>query len=189
MELGRLDGLSSTASSVPGQLPEPNQTMDQLRAVFKAHGLNMSDLVALSAAHSVGLAHCSKFSDRLYNHRPGQPTDPTLSPRYARFLEGRCPDGGPDNLVLLDQASPAELDNQYYRNLQDGGGLLGSDELLYTDNRTRPMVDAGQQHRRLLQGLRRRHRQARPRRGQVRQARQHPQAVRRVQLKEKTGVS
>ena len=142
MELGRLDGLSSTASSVPGQLPEPNQTMDQLRAVFKAHGLNMSDLVALSAAHSVGLAHCSKFSDRLYNHRPGQPTDPTLSPRYARFLEGRCPDGGPDNLVLMDQASPAELDNQYYRNLQDGGGLLGSDELLYTDNRTRPMVDA-----------------------------------------------
>jgi len=142
MELGRLDGLSSTASSVPGQLPEPNQTIDQLLAVFKAHGLNMSDLVALSAAHSVGLAHCSKFSDRLYNHRPGQPTDPTLNPRYARFLESRCPNGGPDNLVFMDQASPAELDNQYYRNLQDGGGLLGSDELLYTDNRTRPMVDA-----------------------------------------------
>ncbi|PUZ36910.1 hypothetical protein GQ55_9G074800 [Panicum hallii var. hallii] len=142
MELGRLDGLSSTASSVPGQLPEPNQTMDQLLAVFKAHGLNMSDLVALSAAHSVGLAHCSKFSDRLYKHRPGKPTDPTLNPKYARFLESKCPDGGPDNLVLMDQASPAELDNQYYRNLQDGGGLLGSDELLYTDNRTRPMVDA-----------------------------------------------
>jgi len=142
MELGRLDGLSSTASSVPGKLPEPNQTMDQLLAVFKAHGLNMSDLVALSAAHSVGLARCSKFSDRLYNHRPGQPTDPTLNPRYARFLESRCPNGGPDNLVFMDQASPAELDNQYYRNLQDGGGLLGSDELLYTDNRTRPMVDA-----------------------------------------------
>ena len=48
VELGRLDGLNSTASSVPGQLPEPNQTMDQLLAVFKAHGLNMSDLVALS---------------------------------------------------------------------------------------------------------------------------------------------
>ncbi|CAL4944534.1 unnamed protein product [Urochloa decumbens] len=142
IELGRLDGLNSTASSVPGQLPQPNQTMNQLLAVFKAHGLNMSDLVALSAAHSVGLAHCSKFSNRLYNYQPGQPTDPTLNPKYARFLESKCPDGGPDNLVLLDQASPAELDNQYYRNLQDGGGLLGSDEVLYTDNRTRPMVDA-----------------------------------------------
>lgn len=142
IELGRLDGLSSNASSVAGQLPEPNQTMDQLLAVFKAHGLNMSDLVALSAAHSVGLAHCSKFSNRLYRHQPGQATDPTLNPTYARFLESKCPDGGPDNLVLMDQASPAQLDNQYYRNLQDGGGLLGSDAVLYTDNRTRPMVDA-----------------------------------------------
>ncbi|PWZ20419.1 Peroxidase 51 [Zea mays] len=144
VELGRLDGLSSTASSVPGQLPEANQTMDQLLAVFKAHGLNMSDLVALSAAaHSVGLAHCSKFASRLYSYQlPGQPTDPTLNPKYARFLESRCPDGGPDNLVLMDQATPAQFDNQYYRNLQDGGGLLGSDQLLYTDNRTRPMVDS-----------------------------------------------
>ncbi|AQK62677.1 Peroxidase 73 precursor [Zea mays] len=143
VELGRLDGLISTASSVPGQLPEANQTMDQLLAVFKAHGLNMSDLVALSAAHSVGLAHCSKFASRLYSYQlPGQPTDPTLNPKYARFLESRCPDGGPDNLVLMDQATPAQFDNQYYRNLQDGGGLLGSDQLLYTDNRTRPMVDS-----------------------------------------------
>ncbi|KAF8709862.1 hypothetical protein HU200_029575 [Digitaria exilis] len=141
IELGRLDGLSSSASSVPGQLPEPNQTMDQLLAVFTAHGLNISDLVALSAAHSVGLAHCSKFSNRLYNYQPGQPTDPTLNPKYARFLETKCPNGGSDSLVLMDQATPAQLDNQYYRNLQDGGGLLGSDELLYTDNRTRPMVD------------------------------------------------
>ncbi|KAJ1293512.1 hypothetical protein BS78_01G073800 [Paspalum vaginatum] len=142
VELGRLDGLSSNASSVPGQLPEPNQTMNQLLAVFTAHGLNMSDLVALSAAHSVGLAHCNKFASRLYSYRPGQPTDPTLNPKYARFLESRCPRGGPDNLVFMDHASPAQFDNQYYRNLQDGGGLLGSDELLYTDNRTRPMVDA-----------------------------------------------
>jgi peroxidase len=142
VELGRLDGLSSRASSVPGQLPEPNQTMDQLLAVFKAHGLDMSDLVALSAAHSVGLAHCSKFANRLYSFQPGQPTDPTLNPKYAQFLQSKCPNGGADNLVLMDQASPAQFDNQYYRNLQDGGGLLGSDELLYTDNRTRPMVDS-----------------------------------------------
>ncbi|KAJ1293488.1 hypothetical protein BS78_01G071900 [Paspalum vaginatum] len=142
VELGRLDGLSSKASSVPGQLPDPNHNMNQLLAVFTAHGLDMSDLVALSAAHSVGQAHCNKFANRLYSYRPGQPTDPTLNPNYARFLESRCPRVGPDNLVFMDQASPAQFDNQYYRNLQDGGGLLGSDELLYTDDRTRPMVDA-----------------------------------------------
>ncbi|PWZ58866.1 Peroxidase 50 [Zea mays] len=143
VELGRLDGLSSTASSVPGQLPEPNQSMDQLLAVFNAHGLGMSDLVALSAAHSVGLAHCSKFASRLYSFRPGQPTDPTLNPRYASFLASKCPNGGgPDGLVLMDQATPARFDNQYYRNLQDGGGLLASDQLLYADGRTRPAVDS-----------------------------------------------
>uniref|UniRef100_J3LT33 Peroxidase n=1 Tax=Oryza brachyantha TaxID=4533 RepID=J3LT33_ORYBR len=143
VELGRLDGMRSSASNVAGKLPQPNHTLTQLVAIFKANGLNMSDMVALSAAHSVGLAHCSKFSDRLYRYDPpSQPTDPTLNPKYAAFLKGKCPDGGQDNLVLMDQATPALFDNQYYRNLQDGGGLLASDELLYTDNRTRPMVDS-----------------------------------------------
>uniref|UniRef100_A0ACD5WAM5 Uncharacterized protein n=1 Tax=Avena sativa TaxID=4498 RepID=A0ACD5WAM5_AVESA len=45
-------------------------------------------------------------------------------------------------MVLMDQATPAAFDNQYFRNLQDGGGLLASDQLLYTDNRTRADVNA-----------------------------------------------
>jgi peroxidase len=143
VELGRLDGMRSSASNVAGKLPQPNNTLSELVAIFKSNGLNMSDMVALSAAHSVGLAHCSKFSDRLYRYNPpSQPTDPTLNEKYAAFLKGKCPDGGPDMMVLMDQATPALFDNQYYRNLQDGGGLLASDELLYTDNRTRPTVDS-----------------------------------------------
>ncbi|KAL6636868.1 hypothetical protein ACP70R_024440 [Stipagrostis hirtigluma subsp. patula] len=142
VELGRLDGLRSNASNVPGKLPEQNQTLDQLLAIFRSHGLNMSDMVALSAAHTVGLSHCSKFAYRLYRYRAGQPEDPALNPKYAAFLRSKCPDGGPDWMVLMDQATPALFDNQYYRNLQDGGGLLASDQVLYADNRTRPMVDA-----------------------------------------------
>ncbi|CAD6342647.1 unnamed protein product [Miscanthus lutarioriparius] len=126
VELGRLDGLNSTAGSVPGQLPEPNQTMDQLLAVFKAHGLNMSDLVALSAARR-GSGALQQVREPAVQLPAGAADGPTLNPKYARFLE---------------QSSPAQFDNQYYRNLQDGGGLLGSDELLYTDNRTRAMVDS-----------------------------------------------
>lgn len=142
VELGRLDGLSSSASNVAGKLPQPNQTLSQILAIFKTNRLNISQMVALSAAHTVGLAHCSKFRYRLYGSRPGEPADPTLNKKYAAFLMSRCPDGGRDDLVLMDQATPALFDNQYYKNLQDGGGLLGSDELLYTDNRTRPMVDS-----------------------------------------------
>jgi len=140
VELGRLDGLSSSASSVTGQLPHPTHTMNQMVAIFRAQGLTMSHMVALSAAHTVGLAHCDKFSDRMY----GSPADPTLNPKYASFLRSECPAvAGSSNLtVFMDQATPAEFDNQYFRNLQDGGGLLASDQLLYTDNRTRPNVDA-----------------------------------------------
>ncbi|CAM0876377.1 unnamed protein product [Alopecurus aequalis] len=138
VELGRLDGLSSSASSVKGKLPHPTDTIDQMVAIFKAHGLTMSQMVALSAAHSVGQAHCDKFSDRLY----GNPPDRTLNPTYAAFLRSQCPAGGSPNPVVMDQATPAQFDNQYYKNLRDGGGLLASDQLLYTDNRTRTDVDA-----------------------------------------------
>ncbi|KAL5219018.1 hypothetical protein ABZP36_019702 [Zizania latifolia] len=143
VKLGRLDGLSSSASNVASKLLQPTNTLNQLVAIFRANGLAMFDMVALSEAHSVGLAHCSKFSDHLYRYKPpAQPMDPTLNEKYAAFLKEKCPDGGPDMMVLMDQATPALFDNQYYRNLQDGGGLLASDELLYTDNRTRPLVNS-----------------------------------------------
>lgn len=48
VELGRLDGLSSTASSVGGNLPKPNQNLDQLNALFAANGLTQADMIALS---------------------------------------------------------------------------------------------------------------------------------------------
>ncbi|XP_051178129.1 peroxidase 51 [Lolium perenne] len=139
VELGRLDGLSSSASSVAGQLPRPTHTINQLIAIFRAHGLTTSHMVALSAAHTVGLAHCGTFRDRVY----GNPADPTLNPTYAAFLRTKCPaDGSSDPMVLMDQSSPATFDNQYFRNLQDGGGLLASDQVLYTDSRTRTNVNA-----------------------------------------------
>lgn len=48
VELGRLDGLRSTASSVPGRLPAPFFNLDQLNQMFAANGLSQADMVALS---------------------------------------------------------------------------------------------------------------------------------------------
>ncbi|KAK1440683.1 hypothetical protein QVD17_06512 [Tagetes erecta] len=48
VELGRLDGLSSTAASVGGKLPKPNMNLDQLNAMFAANGLTQTDMIALS---------------------------------------------------------------------------------------------------------------------------------------------
>ncbi|TVU13230.1 hypothetical protein EJB05_40765, partial [Eragrostis curvula] len=48
VELGRLDGLSSMASSVTGKLPAPFLNLDQLTAIFATNGLSQADMIALS---------------------------------------------------------------------------------------------------------------------------------------------
>lgn len=50
VELGRLDGLRSTASSVNGRLPAPFFNLDQLSQMFAANGLSQADMIALSGA-------------------------------------------------------------------------------------------------------------------------------------------
>ncbi|XP_073006286.1 peroxidase 51-like [Typha latifolia] len=143
VELGRLDGLSSTASSVNGKLPGPTFDLDQLTSLFQANGLSVPDLIALSAAHSVGVGHCSKFSNRLYNFGPGSPVDPTLNMNYAAQLMNSCPlNANTDGTVLLDPVTPGSFDNQYYKNLQGGMGLFSSDQVLFSDIRSRPIVDS-----------------------------------------------
>lgn len=49
MELGRLDGLSSTAASVEGMLPQPTDDVNKLTSHFAKNGLSLDDMFALSA--------------------------------------------------------------------------------------------------------------------------------------------
>lgn len=48
VELGRLDGLISTAASVNGKLPSPTFNLDQLTSLFASNGLSQRDMIALS---------------------------------------------------------------------------------------------------------------------------------------------
>ncbi|KAL6998759.1 Peroxidase 50 [Sarracenia purpurea var. burkii] len=48
VELGRRDGLSSTAASVNGKLPQPTFNLNKLRVLFASHGLDQTDMIALS---------------------------------------------------------------------------------------------------------------------------------------------
>ncbi|KAK1317408.1 Peroxidase 50 [Acorus calamus] len=48
VELGRLDGLSSTAASVNGKLPQPTDNLNQLNSLFASNGLSQTDMIALS---------------------------------------------------------------------------------------------------------------------------------------------
>lgn len=57
VELGRLDGLSSTAASVEGNLPGPTMKLNQLNSMFSKHGLTQADMIALSGTISLFLLY------------------------------------------------------------------------------------------------------------------------------------
>ncbi|GLU20111.1 hypothetical protein SLE2022_363250 [Rubroshorea leprosula] len=143
VELGRLDGLSSTASSVNGKLPQPFFNLNQLNALFAANGLSQSDMVALSGAHTVGFSHCSKFASRIYNFSNQNPVDPTVNQAYATQLQQMCPKNvDPTIAINMDPNTPRKFDNVYYKNLQQGKGLFTSDQILFTDSRSKATVNA-----------------------------------------------
>ncbi|XP_058081178.1 peroxidase 50-like [Magnolia sinica] len=147
VELGRLDGLSSTSASVNGKLPHPTFNLNQLNSMFAAHGLSQTDMIALSAAHTLGFSHCGKFSNRIYNFSPSNAVDPTINKTYVPQLQAMCPKNvDPRIAINMDPITPRTFDNVYYKNLQHGMGLFTSDQDLFTDRRSRPTVDAWAQN-------------------------------------------
>lgn len=137
---GRRDGTVSLASEVPQNLPDPISNVDKMTQIFNQRGFSQEELVVLLGAHSVGGAHCFTFVNRLYNV-----TDPALNANMAQQLKSVCPDGAhsdvtKDAKVDFDPVSPSILDTSYYKLVQNGRGLLTSDNALMADGNTRAMV-------------------------------------------------
>ncbi|PAN22599.1 hypothetical protein PAHAL_4G030300 [Panicum hallii] len=131
VELGRYDGRLSTKASVV--LPHANFTLDQLNAFFSGLGFSQSEMIALSGGHTLGAADCPFFQYRIG-------TDPTMDPNFASQLNSTCRSNPTSGFAFLD-SSPVTFDNTFYRNLQAGKGLLGSDQVLYSDVRSRGTVN------------------------------------------------
>lgn len=137
VELGRLDGLVSQSSDVNGKLPKPGFNLNQLNSLFAGNGLTQTDMIALSAAHSLGFSHCDQFANRIQN-----PIDPTLNKTYATQLQSACPKNvDPTIAINMDPITPRTFDNVYYQNLQQGMGLFTSDQVLFEDSRSKPTVN------------------------------------------------
>ena len=66
-------------------------------------------------------------------------SDATMDPGFASQLNGTC-SSDPDAFAFL-APSPVGFHNVFYRNLQVGKGLLGSDQVLYSDMRSRSTDD------------------------------------------------
>ncbi|KAL9318801.1 hypothetical protein ACSQ67_015318 [Phaseolus vulgaris] len=141
---GRRDGRVSIRDEA-SQLPLPTSNADQLIANFRRKGLSADEMVTLSGAHSIGVSHCSSFSDRLYSFNATFPQDPSMDSKYATSLKSKCP-AGSDNTVPLDASTPNRLDNKYYTELKKHRGLLTSDQTLLGSPSTRPMLLTNAKH-------------------------------------------
>eukprot|EP01018_Ginkgo_biloba_P006859 Gb_33424 [translate_table: standard] len=139
---GRRDGRVSSAAYANANLPGSNFHVNQLIKNFASKGLSAMDMVILSGAHTIGNSHCNEVTKRLYEFSPSRPTDPTIEGSFAKVLKQACPAAGGDPNVVqpFDRLTPFKFDNLYYTNLVKRRGLLTSDQVLFSDPRTRTAV-------------------------------------------------
>ncbi|KAL5567288.1 hypothetical protein UlMin_030452 [Ulmus minor] len=111
--------------------------LNQTAPKFTIQGLNITDVVALSGAHTIGLAKCATFSQRLFNFSgTGQP-DTTLETSMLRDLQNTCPvNGDGNNTAVLDRNSVDLFDNNYFKNLLTGKAATTTKSLVesYSSN-------------------------------------------------------
>ncbi|KAM3285561.1 peroxidase 7 [Capsicum chacoense] len=137
---GRKDGTVSTAKEADELVPMGHELVTDLLEFFQSKGLNVLDLVVLSGAHTIGRTTCESLQYRLYNYNGTRKPDSRLDHLYLNYLGRKC--RWSSEYVDLDAVTPKKFDVQYYKNLQKGMGLLLTDQLLYTDPRTAPIVTA-----------------------------------------------
>ncbi|KAH6810130.1 SIT4 phosphatase-associated family protein [Perilla frutescens var. frutescens] len=129
--LGRRDGLIANQTAA-NNLPSPFESLDSIISKFAALGLNITDAVALSGGHTIGLARCALFSNRLSNFSGSGAADPTLDSSLIQELRSVCSDG--NSTVALDRKSRDLFDNNYFVNLLNGRGILQSDQALVSSD-------------------------------------------------------
>ncbi|XP_072990068.1 peroxidase N-like [Typha latifolia] len=144
--LGRRDGLVANQTGANSGLPSPFDPINTIINKFSDVGLNTTDVVSLSGAHTIGLARCTLFSNRLFNFSSTSSTDPTLDASMAADLQALCQNGDGNTTTALDRNSTDAFDNHYYNNLLNQKGLLSSDQGLFSSDdgiaATKSLVEA-----------------------------------------------
>jgi peroxidase len=142
VELGRLDGKTFNRAIVKHVLPGPGFNLDQLNSLFASNGLTQTDMIALSGAHTIGVTHCDKFVRRIYTFKQRLGYNPPMNLDFLRSMRRVCPiNYSPTAFAMLDVSTPRAFDNAYFNNLRYNKGLLASDQILFTDRRSRPTVN------------------------------------------------
>ncbi|PKI48282.1 peroxidase 24-like [Punica granatum] len=141
---GRRDGRVSLASEASSKIPSGYSNFTTLQKQFSDNGLDVLDLVALSGAHTIGMAHCVVAKKRFFNFTGIGDTDPSLDPAYARRVLDKCTHSPNDQetTVEMDPGSSLSFDSHYYVTLGQNRGLFQSDAVLLTDSTSASYVKA-----------------------------------------------
>lgn len=102
----------------------------------------------ITGAHTIGIAHCPGFSNRLYNFTGRGDQDPALDSEYAANLKANKCKTPNDNTtkVEMDPGSRKTFDLSYYTLLLKRRGLFQSDAALTTNSASLSFINQ------LLQG-------------------------------------
>ncbi|PIA37654.1 hypothetical protein AQUCO_03000303v1 [Aquilegia coerulea] len=136
---GRKDGRVSLAKEA-NLVPAGRENITSLIEFCQSRGMNLLDLVVLSGAHTIGRSTCEPVQERLYRFNGTKQADPSINKMYLNYLKRKC--RWASEFVNLDARTPYTFDATYYKNLQKKMGLLSTDQLLYSDSRTKPLVTA-----------------------------------------------
>lgn len=94
-----------------------------------------------AGAHTIGQTDCRFFQYRLYNFTTTGNADPTMSASFLTQIQSQCPKAGDGlNRVALDKDTPAKFDVSFFKNVRDGNAVLESDQRLWSDAVTGPIV-------------------------------------------------
>lgn len=143
--LGRRDSLKFASQSVvDSNIPKPTSNLKVLKSIFGPKGFSLEDMVALSGGHTIGIAHCNSFDNRLYNTKTGKKiVDPSLANSLADDLYSLCPTvNNTVDFTNLDIQTPNAFDKKYYLNVQRNEVLFTSDQALYTESDSAEIVDS-----------------------------------------------
>lgn len=91
-----------------------------------------------TGSHTIGESRCLSFKPRIYGENLEEEEEDDHYKRitvFHRILRSICPESGRDSHVVpLDFKTPARFDNQYFRNILQGKGLLNSDNVLISQD-------------------------------------------------------
>lgn len=132
---GRRDGVVSDSSQV--NLPGPQLSISDASKFFTAKGLTVNDMTVLLGAHTVGVAHCGFFQDRLFNFQGTGKPDPTMDPALTAALLKTCGTKfrplKSDPTAFLDRNTSFVVDRQYYKQVVGKKGVMQIDQELAID--------------------------------------------------------